>query len=188
MQIIVFILIAFVAILLNILTAQGFFNVTDRFFWKQTTNLFSKQQPAKLSVPTGHIEANIERVGIDKEGNMQAPSSPSIVSWYQFGALPGEKGNAVFSGHRDSAWGPGVFYTLNQVKPGDEITLTDGQGKKYVYLTFQAEEFQSEDLPVKDIFADQKERKLIYLITCAGNWNIFQKRYDRRMLVAGIAP
>ncbi len=186
MQIIFFGLIALVAILLNIMTSQGFFNVSDRFFWKQTSNLLSKQQPVKLTINSARIDSSVERVGIDTEGNMQAPSSAGIISWYQFGALPGERGNSVYSGHRDSAFGPGVFYTLNKVKPGDEIIVTAADKSVHTYLVNHSQEYESADLPVKEIFSDQKRSKQIYLITCAGSWDIFRKKYDKRILVGGV--
>jgi sortase A len=186
MQIVFFALVALVAIVLNILTSQGFFNVSDRFFWKQTTNLLSKQQPSKLEIKSARIASSIERVGVDKEGNMEAPSSAKIISWYQFGALPGEKGNMVLSGHRDSALGPGVFYTLGNVKPGDEITVTAADKTVYTYLVNHSQEYDSQDLPVREIFADQKTSKQIFLITCAGTWDIFKKKYDKRVLVGGV--
>lgn len=186
MQIIFFGLIALAAILLNILTTQGFFNVSDRFFWKQTSNLLSTKQPVKLEIPSARIGSSIERVGIDKDGNMQAPSSAKIISWYQFGALPGEKGNMVMSGHRDSAVSPGVFYTLNKVKPGDEIIVTAADKSVHTYLVNLSREYEAEDLPVKEIFSDQKSSKQLFLITCAGNWDFFRKKYDKRVLVGGV--
>jgi len=185
MQIIFFALIVLTAIVLNILTAKGFFNVKDKLLWKQTTNLFSKQQPVKLAIKDTRIESSVEQVGIDDKGNMQAPSSAGIISWYQFGALPGEKGNIVFSGHKDSSVGPGVFYTLNKTKPNDQIIITDAKSHTFVYTVEKTSEYLSEDLPVKQIFDSQKKSKKIYLITCAGQFNFFAKKYDKRILVEG---
>jgi LPXTG-site transpeptidase (sortase) family protein len=186
MQIIIFALIALSAIVLNILTAQGFFNVKDKLLWKQTTNLISQQQPVKLEIPSVKIESSVERVGIDSQGNMQAPSSASIISWYQFGALPGEKGNIVLSGHKDSTFGLGVFYTLEKTKPGDKIKITDVKNKEFTYSVQFNDQYLSSDLPISEIFADQKKQAKIYLITCAGSFDFFTKKYDKRILVEGI--
>ncbi len=183
MHIIIFGIIAFVAILLNIMTAQGFFNVSDKLFWKQTGNLISQRQPVKISAPAAKVDTSIERVGVDAAGVMEAPSSARVVSWYQFGGLPGEAGNVVLSGHRDSAFGPGVFYTLESMKFGNPITITDAKQNTFTYNTVRAEVMSAEDLPVKEIFADQKKEKNLYLITCAGRWDLFSKKYDKRVLV-----
>lgn len=188
MQIIFFGLVVLVAIVLNIMTAQGFFNVSDRLFWKQTTNFLSSNQPARLQIQSANIDSSIERVGIDKDGKMQAPSSAKIISWYQFGALPGERGNMVLSGHKDSAWGPGVFYTLSKVKPGDEIKITSADNKEYTYLVNHSSEYRSEDLPIREIFDEQKKSIQIFLITCAGSFDIFNKKYDKRILIGGVSP
>jgi LPXTG-site transpeptidase (sortase) family protein len=122
-------------------------------------------------------------VGVDAAGKMQAPSTPKIVSWYQFGALPGENGNIVLSGHKDSAFGPGVFYTLESVKVGNPITLTDAKNNKFTYHAVRTEIYTSESLPVKEIFAEQKKDKNLYLITCAGTFDFFRKSYNKRALV-----
>lgn len=183
MQIIIFGLIAFLAILLNILSNQGYFNVADRFLWKQTINIISQKQPVKASIPSINVESGIERVGVDAAGKMQAPSTPKIISWYQFGALAGEKGNVVLSGHRDSTFGPGVFYTLENVKTGNPIIITDAKNNVFTYTITHVETVESQFLPVKEIFSDQKKEKLLYVVTCAGKFDFFKKSYDRRVLV-----
>ncbi|MDQ3239129.1 MAG: class F sortase [bacterium] len=185
MQIIFFSFVVFFAIIINFLTNQGFFNVSDRLFWKQTSNLFSKNQPIKLSIPSVRIESSIEKVGVDSNGNMQTPTTPKIISWYQFGALPGEKGNLVFSGHRDSTIGPGVFFTLSNIKKGDPITVTTANNKTFTYIASNIVEVPRDDLPINDIFSSQKKLKQIYITTCAGNFDIFTKRYDDRVYVKG---
>jgi sortase A len=185
MQIIFFGIVVFAALILNALTSQGFFNVSDRLLWQQTVNLLSKEQPSLVTIPSVKIESSVERVGVDKEGNMQTPSSPKIISWYQFGALPGEKGNLVLSGHKDSTFGPGVFYTLEKTKPGDLIVVKTASGKSISYTTNNILQVRTADLPIAKIFSDQKNEKRIYVTTCAGMWNFFTKKYEARILVEG---
>lgn len=183
MQTLVFAVVVLIAILLHLMTVQGFFNVSDRYLWKQTANLISSRQPVKITIPSANIESSIERVGIDAAGKMAAPSSPKIVSWYQFGGLPGENGNVVLSGHKDSALGPGVFYTLENIKKGNPITITDAKSNTFTYKAVSTQIVNSENLPIKEIFADQKKDKNLYLITCAGTFDFFRKAYDKRVLV-----
>lgn len=183
MQIIIFGIIAFVAIFLQLLTSQGYFNVSEKYVWKQTANILSHRQPVQIKIPSANIDAAIERVGVDVEGKMQAPTTPKIVSWYQFGGVPGDNGNVVLSGHKDSTFGPGVFYTLENIKPGNPITVMDAKENTFTYYAKNVSILNAAYLPIDDIFSDQKKEKNLYLITCAGRFDIFKKSYDERVLI-----
>jgi sortase A len=45
--------------------------------------------------------------------------------------MPGEDGNAGIAGHRTTYGAP--FYRLNELKPGDEILVSDLQGRTFTY-------------------------------------------------------
>jgi sortase A len=45
--------------------------------------------------------------------------------------LPGQNGNAAIAGHRTTYGAP--FYSLNELKTGDPISLTDTAGRTFVY-------------------------------------------------------
>jgi sortase A len=49
--------------------------------------------------------------------------------------LPGENGNAAIAGHRTTFGAP--FYSLNELKLGDSISLTDTAGRMFVYRVTQ---------------------------------------------------
>jgi hypothetical protein len=73
--------------------------------------------PTRLAIPKLYLDAPIITMGLDGEGNPQVPDRPDQVAWYNFAAAPGQKSNAVLSGHVD--WQtqsrqpiPGVFYRL----------------------------------------------------------------------------
>ncbi len=46
-------------------------------------------------------------------------------------ALPGQVGNAAIAGHRTTYGAP--FYSLNELRVGDSISLTDTAGRTFVY-------------------------------------------------------
>jgi hypothetical protein len=54
-------------------------------------------------------------------------------SWFTEGPEPGERGAAVVAGHVASLSGPGVFYRLRDLQPGDviRIRLRDGEVVRY---------------------------------------------------------
>jgi sortase A len=50
--------------------------------------------------------------------------------------LPGQNGNSAIAGHRTTYGAP--FYSINQLKVGDPVSLTDTTGRTFVYKVSQA--------------------------------------------------
>jgi sortase A len=50
--------------------------------------------------------------------------------------LPGQNGNSAIAGHRTTYGAP--FYSINELKIGDTVSLTDTAGRTFVYKVFQA--------------------------------------------------
>jgi LPXTG-site transpeptidase (sortase) family protein len=183
MQFVIFLITALFGIFLLILAQTGFFNVNPFLVIKQTQNIISNQEPTQIHIPSINIKTIVHRVGIDASGKMNAPQNESVVAWYQFSATPGEPGNVVLSGHKDSSWGPAVFFTLKQLQNGSEVLLTRADNKIISYRVSSVQTIPRENLPVDKIFSDQKKSKKAYIITCDGNFNFFTRQYDRRVLV-----
>lgn len=55
---------------------------------------------------------------------------------YPGSAVPGGKGNFVISGHRTTYGAP--FYNLNELEPGDEITVIDRERKVHNYIVSES--------------------------------------------------
>ncbi|MFA6039455.1 MAG: class F sortase [Candidatus Peribacteraceae bacterium] len=138
--------------------------------------------PARLTVPRLGINAPIETVGLTEEKVMASPSSPSAVSWYRFGAQPGEPGSAVIAGHLDSATGPAVFWRLKQLRAGDSMFVTDSNGGKKKFLVTGSERVEGTQAPLQRIFGDTGTRRL-NLITCGGIWDTELRQYRERLVV-----
>lgn len=110
------------------------------------------QNPGKgfrVMVPSIGVNAPVVPVGATAAGGgtLSVPSSVHVVGWWDGFvsssagppvqdkvASPGQSGVALLAGHIDSAvQGKGVFYKLQQIKPGAEITVIDtGQAKNKV--------------------------------------------------------
>jgi LPXTG-site transpeptidase (sortase) family protein len=112
---------------------------------------------------------------------MAVPSRPDRVAWYEFGARPGNPGNAVIAGHLDSKTGPAIFWRLKELKPGDDVYVSDDRGHVQTFRVASLRSFSSSP-PIEVIFG-QGERPLLNLITCAGPWNKQQHRYAQRLIV-----
>jgi sortase A len=71
-------------------------------------------------------------------------------------ALPGERGNAAFAGHRDT-----FFRKLQHVRAGDEIVVTTEQGR-YEYLVRETRVVKPKDVWV----LDATDEPILTLVTC----------------------
>jgi sortase (surface protein transpeptidase) len=109
--------------------------------------------PVSVSIPAIEIQADIEQVGLDSQGNMDVPRTHYTVAWYSLGYKPGEKGNAVLAGHLDQQNGsPAVFWNAPNLKPGDIIITTDETGKQYKFSVTRIQDNPYNNYPLNEVF------------------------------------
>ena len=89
-----------------------------------------------LDVPRLQISrSSLTELGVDDAGVLIPPSSIAVAGWFTgSGAVPGEQvGPTVIAGHVDSYEGPGIFYRLDTLRPGDLVTVgrSDGVAVRY---------------------------------------------------------
>lgn len=140
-------------------------------------------EPQTLEIPGINVSALVESVGQDSEGKMDVPKGVFNVAWYNLGYKPGEKGSAVMAGHLDTASGaPAVFYNIRQLQPGDEVRVTDKNGKTLTYEVTRVQSYAFDKVPLQEIFASQDKPRL-NLITCVGTWDVGTRNYSERLVV-----
>jgi sortase A len=148
------------------------------------SSIASVALPVEVRIPRLNISAPIENVGRTPEGAMDIPEDAFTVGWYVDAAAPGQQGNAVFAGHRDTVLGtPGVFWRLNELQEGDEIVVDMDDGTQKRFAVERLASYPYNDAPMKDIFG-QSDRRSLNLITCSGEWN--RDTYDRRLVVYSV--
>jgi sortase A len=147
----------------------------------------SHAAPAKLEIPKLGIDATIERVATDKNGQMGVPSDYHNVAWYSQGVIPGDKGDAVISGHLDwvvnGKLTPAVFTKLGSLNVGDELQIVGQDSKK---LDFKVTEFRvlayNANPAQAGVFATDGPAR-VTLITCAGTFDQSIHQYTQRRIV-----
>ena len=142
-------------------------------------------QDARLIVPSLHIDAPIEKVGITSDGNMAVPSSNQWdgVGWYANGPVPGDKGSAVIDGHLDRPGGkPAVFWNLRQLHAGDTVMVVTHEGKTIRFRVTMLQMYTPQEAPVATIFGNRSGTYL-NLITCAGQWVPSEHQTTHRLVV-----
>jgi len=148
--------------------------------------------PVWLSAPTAHIDASVINVGETADGAMAAPEGPnndpiwSTTFWWEYGARPGQIGNAVIAGHLDRKDGsPAVFWWLDLLRVGDAVSVRTSQGTTLHYIVTDVETYLNpstgpDDPVLQRIFGPATTANL-NLITCAGDWT--GKEYTKKLVV-----
>lgn len=148
--------------------------------------------PVRLAIPRLYIDAPVITMGLGADRYPQVPDRPDQVAWYDFTAAPGQRSNAVLSGHVD--WQTrsgqpiaGVFYRLRALEIGDTVMITLEDGAQLQYRVTGNVATQYED-PNVSLAMDRTSKEVITLITCGGSWirsgrGPFGGSYSHRVLV-----
>lgn len=152
--------------------------------------LMQYQKPIFLQINSIGVNANIEEVGIEKDGSMEVPHNFKNVGWLKTSSKLGQNGNLILSGHFDTSNGsPAIFYNLEKVKVGDKInviTQTDSglqYDKEYIISQVYLADPNNND-HIKEAYKNTKT-PTITLITCNGIWDSIKKEYSSRVVVKG---
>lgn len=138
--------------------------------------------PDRLRIPALGIDSVIEGVGVRNNGAMDVPTNIWHAGWLENGVRPGETGNAVIAGHRDSVRGGAIFLDLEKLKVGDKIYVSDQWGWELTFEVTAMESYDPSNAPMERIFGETSEKQL-NLITCTGNFVPELHTYDQRLVV-----
>lgn len=139
-------------------------------------------RPVRLVVPDASVDSRLIPLGLLPDGAMEVPADAAVAGWYSPGPAPGEPGPAVLAGHVDSTHGPGVFFHLDELAPGDPITVEREDGAQYVFTVTGVEQHPKEALPVDRIWAPSAE-PLLRLVTCGGEFDRATGHYTDNVVV-----
>ena len=145
----------------------------------------STEKPVRLRINKIAVDAAIESVGLTSAGAMDAPKTNEGVGWYKDSALLGQSAFSVLlDGHYGTDKQPGVFYRLNELVDGDEITLMGENGALFSYKIVETERQNLEEIDMKKALYPYREGvQSITIITCEGNYDTSRKTYDKRVVV-----
>lgn len=138
--------------------------------------------PVRLVIPSLHIDAPIEDVGMDDDGSMGSPSTADSVAWFQPGFVPGEPGNAVIAGHVDWVDRAAVFWFVKNLGVGDEVDVVYDDGSQTAFTVDDVEQYNDVDTPLGEIFGTSDQPHL-NLVTCAGVFSQVTHSYNQRTVI-----
>ena len=91
------------------------------------------------------------RVGMNRGAGERFGALRSSGTRYT-GSRPGQAGSAIIAGHIDSDRGPGVFFRLRQLRPGDRIYVQHADGTPAVFRVCAEHTFAKDHFPTQKVY------------------------------------
>lgn len=144
--------------------------------------------PVRLDVPAIGVHTGLLRLGLQDDGTVEIPPLESRdAGWYVHSPAPGDVGPAVVLGHVDSArTGPGPFFRLGALSPGDEIVVTRADGSTVAFSVDRVETFPKTRFPSDAVYGDV-DRPELRLVTCGGAFDREARSYRDNVVVFATA-
>jgi sortase (surface protein transpeptidase) len=142
---------------------------------------FSYPDPTSIDIPAIGVRSSVVALGRNANGSAAVPSGTTFTGWYDLGPKPGELGPAVIIGHVDSYSGPGVFFNLKLLLPGDVVRVTDGS-VLVLFRVQRVETYPKNTFPTAEIFGTTPDAEL-RLVTCGGPFDQSIGHYEDNVVI-----
>jgi hypothetical protein len=127
-------------------------------------------RPASLRIPAIGVQTRLVRLGLTASGALQVPPTAAVAGWYTGSPRPGAVGAAVIAGHIDSRTGPGVFFRLRLLRPGDMVYVRRTDGSLAVFRVTAVQAYLKTKFPTSAVYGAVPDSEL-RLITCGGTFD-----------------
>ncbi len=141
--------------------------------------------PAGLTVPAIGVRTRLIHLGLSPGGALQVPSSFRVAGWYDRGPQPGAPGPAVIAGVNSVA-GPGIFYQLSALRPGDRAYVRRSDGTLAVFRVTAVRTYRKDRFPTAAVYGLTPGPQL-RLITCGGTFDPARRSYLSNVVVCAVA-
>jgi hypothetical protein len=127
----------------------------------------ARSVPVAVRIPAIGLAVWLTQLGLNANGTVAVPPSVQVPGWFSPGPSPGQVGSAVILGHVDSARGPGVFFQLRTLQPGNQIEVNLADGVIATFKVTSVVEYQKTAFPDQKVYGSNGSRAL-QLVTCGG--------------------
>jgi sortase (surface protein transpeptidase) len=138
--------------------------------------------PIFLVIPAIGVRTRLIKLGTTSDGAMAVPTTTKVAGWYTASPRPGAIGSAVIAGHVDSYQGPGVFFRLHLLRPGDRAFVLRGNGTLAVFRITEVREYRKAAFPNRVVYGPVPYAGL-RLITCGGTFDPSTRSYLSNVVV-----
>jgi Sortase domain len=127
-----------------------------------------RSAPVRLRVPAIGLDVLLgPTLGVDPDGVVQVPVGTTQPGWFRLGPTPGQLGSSVILGHVDSYLGPGVFFLLRTLAPGDQIDVDLADGVTAQFTVNTVAMYSKMSFPAQRVYGSHGASAL-QLVTCGG--------------------
>jgi LPXTG-site transpeptidase (sortase) family protein len=149
-----------------------------------------ESKPVAIDIPKIGAKSSLIELGLKPDRSLEVPSveHPEQAGWYRDGAAPGEVGPAVIAGHVDGHGEEGVFYRLDDLKPGDVINVQREDGRTARFAVQRTVQVPKTNFPKEAVYGATPDPQL-RLITCGGSFDSNTHHYrDNVIVFAALLP
>ena len=140
--------------------------------------------PAEITIPKIGVHSVLVRLDRNLDGTVQVPSSFHVAGWYEHSVTPGQVGPSVILGHVDSASGPGIFYRLGTLRPGDRVVMKRLDGRSATFVITGVREYAKDSFPTLEVYGNTAGPTL-RLVTCGGAFDRASGHYVSNIIAYG---
>ncbi len=152
----------------------------------QLGRLLPASNPVALEIPSiGVKSSSFVDLEVAKDGTLEVPGSADEVGFYTGGPTPGQFGPAVLGAHVDSKKGPGIFFNLGAVKPGNKVHVTREDKSRVTFVVDKVEVYPKEEFPTEAVYRGSFDKAEIRLVTCGGPYDRAEGGYQSNVVVFG---
>jgi sortase (surface protein transpeptidase) len=144
-------------------------------------------RPVRVRIPAIGVNREIVDVTVDGSGALIPPESAEVVGWYTAGPAPGDVGPALLAAHVDSQTGPGAFYKLVDLHPGDRITVERAEQSTVDFVVVSTTKVAKTAFPTDLVYAPLPV-PMLRLITCGGTFDRAAHSYRDNVIVEAALP
>jgi sortase (surface protein transpeptidase) len=138
--------------------------------------------PVSITIPLIGVKTSLITLGLQASGALQVPTSTAVAGWYTGSPRPGSIGSAIIVGHIDSYKGPGVFYRLNTLRPGDKVYVRRADGTIVLFRVTRVLTYPKDQFPTQTVYGPTPDAEL-RLITCGGTFDSTSGHYLSNIVV-----
>ena len=151
-----------------------------------STLVLPRSRPVSLTIPAIGVHTRLINLGLGPHHALQVPpltqKGVQEAGWYDLGAAPGQQGPAVIAGHVDSYQGPGVFFRLGAVRPGDQIHVTRADHTVATFRVDAVDEYRKDKFPARQVYGPVSYAGL-RVITCGGRFDYQTHHYLSNIVI-----
>lgn len=141
--------------------------------------------PVALTIPAIGVQTSLVDLGVTATGALQVPPTTSVAGWYTGSPRPGAIGSSVIAGHIDSSAGPGIFFYLSQLRPGNRVYVRRADGTLAVFRVTVVRSYTKDDFPTLAVYGPTPDAEL-RLITCGGTFDSATRSYLSNTVVYAV--